>query len=394
MSNEFDDAMKIVGLDEETVKKVKKAGLKRFNHFVTVPALDVRASLMAQDVTSGDLHDVLAFQVWYCKWHTDVMRAGIAEDFTMAAWESFLEVLADDNIKGPAVVAASTTITTVSSSKSSAMASLAKNLSNFKWDKNVPLMSKLKPIQDTYNNWEDLFMIQMTLAYVSPVLEDSYIKPTDPEELELDTKMQNIVRAALLQATIGTTAAPYLQMKDSGSDMFLGLRKIYKGAANSQRRAEEANHEMQTLEFGRKSKDTAEAFASRFILNLRRLEENGMPLAPSLVKSTFLSEITNPLYDVFRHIESKNTESFEVTLSRFHEEAQDLRAANNGTDPGGDANKKNVNNAKTDSTDKKSQQFFPTINLFSFFKSTPNLRTVRTRQHRQWDEKTDAKPLL
>ena len=54
MSNEFNDAMKIVGLDEETVKKVKKAGLKRFNHFVMVLASDVRTSLMAQDVTSGD----------------------------------------------------------------------------------------------------------------------------------------------------------------------------------------------------------------------------------------------------------------------------------------------------------------------------------------------------
>ena len=114
-----------------------------------------------------------------------------------------------------------------------AITNLAKNLSSVKWDKKYPLLAKNKLIQDTYNDWEDLFMVQMTLVYVSPELDENYAAPIDPDKLKLHKKMQTIVKAAFLQATFGTTTAAYLNMKDSGRNMFYNCRKIYKGASNT-----------------------------------------------------------------------------------------------------------------------------------------------------------------
>ena len=67
--------------------------------------------------------------------------------------------------------------------------------------------------------------MQMTLAYMPPVLEDVFMPPIDPSKMELHEKMQVIVKTAILQATIGTMAAAFLNMKDNGQHMFNAFEK-------------------------------------------------------------------------------------------------------------------------------------------------------------------------
>jgi len=65
---------------------------------------------------------------------------------------------------------------------------------------------------------------RLTLANVSSVLDDSYLPPTfsaSPDKVALNERMQNIVKALIMTATMGTLAAPFLDHKQDGRTMFL-----------------------------------------------------------------------------------------------------------------------------------------------------------------------------
>jgi hypothetical protein len=211
------------------------------------------------------------------------------------------------------------------------------------------MLPKTKSIQDAYNDWKDSFLVQMTLANVFSVLEDSYVAPTastDADERTLDERMQNIVKASIMTATMGTLAAAFLDNKDDGRTIFFKLRSTYKSKDSQQEAAEAANKAFGLLSFGKTTKLTTEGFSLSFMRYVQQMQDNGSPLAPVLMKSTFLGKIQHPAYATFKAIKNANDELFAVTLFCFHAWAQDLRAANGGTDPGNDANVKNVNNAK------------------------------------------------
>jgi hypothetical protein len=415
MSAAFDDVMHVMELEDDTIEKMKKAGIRRFNHFLSSDADQLVATLESEGVRAPDIRELVMFQRWYREWRLSRPTQSVEKDFVEQVWWDFVFMVTEENMSSAASLASSqapgspssivaavpsTTVpvstlppgvnttsvpmtvpqvvfstpvtmtapspaavtvasipTLASPSKTAALQTLARNLTNFKWDKNVPLMSKTKPVQDIYNDWEDLFMVQMTLGHVSAILKDSYIEPTDPEEIEVHETMQMIVKAVILQATYGTTAAAYLDIDDNGRAMFLTLRRNFKGATNTRRRAADAAFEMQTLVFNKNSKYTADAFASRFILNLKRMRENGSGVAENLIKSTFLMKILHPSFSMFRAVvQDDDNVDFPLTLQRFRERAQDLRNANGGVDPGGDTNKKTVNAATGESEKKISKK--------------------------------------
>ena len=351
MSGVMDMLLKdIVSLDDDALALVKRSGIKRLNHFVTIPRSDLAGSLGAVGMDLGDVHDVLAFQDYYCAWRELPTKQNIEKDLTTEAWEAHLDNIATK--KKSSTVGASTSIPTLSVTNVLAAKS-SDAFASFKWDtKNVPVLPKNKSINEAYDSWEESFLVQMTLANVVDVLEPSWVSSSDPDEMAIENKKMGIVKAALLHATMGTTAAPYMNAKDSGREMFESLRAAYCGHDALLRKAEAAHHELATLEFGPKPKLSAEQFASTFKLCLKRMEESGTAYPTNVIKSTFLTKVTHPDYAHFRYNETTNGSTFEEMLRRFHDLTLLLRNSNQGKS---DANHKMVNNATGNNDDKKNK---------------------------------------
>src|SRR5688500_14031132 len=87
---DFEAVMKIVGLQGPDIDLVKKAGIKQFTDFVTVPSDELKAALAAEGMTAGDVSDVLAFQRWYHEWRASKPKQGIVLEFTEEVWEDYL----------------------------------------------------------------------------------------------------------------------------------------------------------------------------------------------------------------------------------------------------------------------------------------------------------------
>jgi len=356
---DYEHMCAVLELPDESIKFLMKA-VRKLSHFAATEPDELKKELSKLKMHSGDTNEVLIFQAWYLEWLSDPTKQAFQDDFKEDVWTDFIV----QNQKKAKSIASAFTVTpvttvpavTVTTGKS-VSSTLASSVGSFKWDtKSVPLLPKSKSIQDAYNDWEDSFLVQMTLANVSSVLDDSYLPPTfsaSPDEVALNERMQNIVKASIMTATTGTLAAPFLDHKQDGRTMFLRLRSTYKSKDSQQKSAELANKALGLLVFSKTTKLTAEGFSSLFMKHVQQMQDNGSPLPAVLLKSTFLSKVQHPAYSTYKAIETTNNETFEVSLFRFHAWAQDLRVANGGTDPGNDANVKNVNNANQKDGDKK-----------------------------------------
>ena len=97
-------------------------------------------------------------------WHAMPVKNDIEKELTADVWEAFLDDIVTQNAVAVMQTNASSNNPNVSMMKP--VSSLVDNtFSSFKWDmKNVPQLPKNKPIQDAYDEWEEDFLVQMTLA--------------------------------------------------------------------------------------------------------------------------------------------------------------------------------------------------------------------------------------
>jgi len=93
MMSKFDTVMGIVGLEADEIDMVKNAGIKQFNHFVTVPQDELKTAWVAEGMKTGDMNDVLTFQQWYCTWRSGKPAHGVLVEFTKEFWWEHLVLL-------------------------------------------------------------------------------------------------------------------------------------------------------------------------------------------------------------------------------------------------------------------------------------------------------------
>ena len=86
-----------------------------------------------------------------------------------------------------------------------------------------------------------------------------------PDVQELDDKRQAIVKAAVLTAVAGTTAALYIRNTMTACEMFLALCATYKGADTKQHTAERALDELQALKFENRGTCSAEGICFQIL---------------------------------------------------------------------------------------------------------------------------------
>jgi hypothetical protein len=109
------------------------------------------------------------------------------------------------------------------------------------------------------------------LAKVASVLTNTWVASSNVVERALDDDKQDIILAALVTATIGTTAYAYVDINKPGRKIFLKLREAYKGTESKQKCAEDANCNIQLVEFGCCSKLSADTFTFKFLQCLHHL---------------------------------------------------------------------------------------------------------------------------
>jgi len=61
----FDDVLKIVGLDDEDIKKVLNAGIKSFTNVKMLTKSQFTNELMAGGLSASTAADMEAFHLWY-----------------------------------------------------------------------------------------------------------------------------------------------------------------------------------------------------------------------------------------------------------------------------------------------------------------------------------------
>src|SRR5687767_14701759 len=94
---DFDAVLKVVGIPDADIAKIKNAGIKRFTHFVTVPPKEIKMALAVEGMQARDISDVLAFQHWYHNWRASKPKQGIVSAFTMEVCWDYLVSLCSAN---------------------------------------------------------------------------------------------------------------------------------------------------------------------------------------------------------------------------------------------------------------------------------------------------------
>ena len=167
----FDHVVKELSLTDGDIKKLKNGGYELLIHFKTTSPKLLEADLRDAKLKGGVVTSLLAFQQWYIEWRTSPDKKTIEEDFTMVIWEAFI-----DGYTVPVIAA----VPTASSGTGGATSAVDDKLfsTTYKLDpRDMPLLPKNKSVLDAYRDWEELFMIQMTIGGFDSILKDSWVLP-------------------------------------------------------------------------------------------------------------------------------------------------------------------------------------------------------------------------
>jgi hypothetical protein len=358
VSKDMVTLMEACGLDETTHGgMLKTAGIVRPMHLKTISLQDIKLALESGTMGTGDIGIVVAMATWYSEWFgTPAPKDIFAVHFTEAKFETFMEKW--DPSMGTTTGPPATTPATVSGATT---ASAKVSPLKFKLDlKDIPKFEKGRPIAEQYTNWEESFLVAMDLVNIGDVLVDSWVTPTDPDEIEQSEAKMGIIRAALMKATLGTNAYAHVDSTLTGREIFMALRTIYTGTDAAEEKALEAAVKMQKLMFTAKSSFTAEKFVSDYKECLKIMKQNGTAYPESLIVGTFLNKVVHPEFDNFRQMyESPTcTATFDETITAFMKRAKALatngstnrvnRVANNGSGQNGNRNNQGGNKQHAD----------------------------------------------
>ena len=295
MSSMFEDVLKIIGLDEDDIKLVKKAGIKSFTNVKTLSKQQFAIELITAGLGAGQVANMEAFRQWYSveyRGSATLKTQTVAAVFTEEVWIKFLDNYDPDNSSAQTAPAALTATTTVKPKK-------------FKLEtKGLPTMPKNETIQDKYSIWEEQLLAHLGMGEndLTNILDDAYVVPTSGNDLVEYNVKDKLIKNAMLLATCDTHAYAFVDTTKSGKDIFFAVRKAYCGKDHMEHKAQEAFSNLQKLQFSRQSRLSANAFVAKFLENMKAMDKNGTPLYLGLRKSTFLSKITHPSYTQWREV--------------------------------------------------------------------------------------------
>ena len=116
MSDVMDYLLTVAGLDKDTIKLAKKAGVKKFIHFGVIHLEKLETALVNVGMDVGDTFSVLALQRYYLHWRALENRGEIEEHLNPTTWDDWVETIAQEQsgqVTKPLVTASSQPPTTV-----------------------------------------------------------------------------------------------------------------------------------------------------------------------------------------------------------------------------------------------------------------------------------------
>jgi hypothetical protein len=321
MSGVIDDMLKIVGLDDSEVTIVKKSGIKTFTNMKTLSAERFEKTLEAGGLNAGLVADVMAFRQWYQGYRvSSVKDTPVEKVFTQDVWDEFLDSYDPEMTVKVQQAAVPTPSSTTASDK------------KFKLEtKDLPTLPKNETIQDKYNTWEEQFLahIGMGDCDLTDILEDSYVVPTlAGDDLLVYQKKDKLIKNAMMLATRDTHAYGFVDATKTGREIFLSVRKAYRGKDHKAKKARDSSQELHAMNFDRNSALSPNAFVAKFLSCMKEMALNGTPLYTELQKSTFVAKITHPDFAAWSEVTEKSDEDFNDTILSFRDKASKLRKTN------------------------------------------------------------------
>ena len=334
----FEDILAIIGLDEDDVKKVKESGIKTFTNMKTLTKGQFKDALLAKGLDIGQTANMEAFRQWYREYRASPMKTKPVETvLTQDTWDEYLDTYDPDMARGPVANLAA------------ANANPVKPTEAFKYKletKGLPTLPKNETIQDKYNTWEEQFLahIGMGDCDLTEILEDDYVIPITGDDLINYQKKDKLIKNAMMLATRDTHAYGFVDANKTGRDIFIDVRKAYRGKDHKAQKARDAFKDLHDLKFNRTSRLSPNAFVAKFLACLKEMALNGTPLWPELKKSTFLGKVDHPDYKSWVEVMEKSTDDFDETTLAFRDKASTLSKVP-GSGPQGDRVTGKVQNA-------------------------------------------------
>ena len=318
MSTAFQDIMEIVGLNEEEIKKMNVLGFRSLNS-VKAATEEQLNNVMIKAGCEALAPELIAFQGWYLKYRADVLlkQKSVEEVFTQDVWDEYMDSYLDT--KKSTVTINSTPVPIVAKSPTS--------YEKYKLEtRNLPTLPKNDSIMKKYALWEEQFLahIGMGEGNLTEILEENYVVPTSKDEYEDYAKKDRLIKNAMLLATRDTHAYHFVKHHKTGREIFKDVRIAYQGVNHLKTRAKNSLGDYNKLTYGLGSKLSAQAFAATILRCLADMEAGGAPMAPDLVRDSFLDKITHPSFESWREVKKDNQDTFDELLLSFREKAEEV----------------------------------------------------------------------
>ena len=318
ITDDFKYVLEVIGMDEDHLDTMARGGFTRLSHLRTRDRNSLEEILIQIGIPIGVVGHVTALADWYRMWRTSSSeKKPIREALTEETWEDFLDHYDPATNTHSVSDGSSTSIQPSENNTSESQ----KTNSRFKLElKSIPKLPRKDSVQKHFTEWNTTFTATLALVQVSEILEEDFAIPdeaTDPQGYKNYKSNDEILQHALIQATQGTTAYPYIDEDSTGRDNYLRLIKVYEGDEYKRKRAIDAIGDLSKLEFNRRYNKSADTFVAEFLTYLKLLKKNGTPLHEDLHESVFLNKITHPSLDKWVTVMKNKTES--ITLDEIYQ---------------------------------------------------------------------------